>query len=463
MSTPLTKKKFTFPSSRLLLFILIVVVTIATYIVPAGQYQYIVNEAGTTVVDAESFTYVDQSPVSPFRMFVAIKQGFVDGAQVIFLILFGYFWIYSIMRTGALNALIGKLLHKKEASARLFIPISVLLWALAGSTYGELDTVWGLIPIFIAVSIALGYDAIVGVAMCYGAVSVGFAAATTNPFTVGLAQSMAELTLFSGMGYRILVFIVFVGVWLAAVMLYGSRVKKDPTKSVVYGMDFSAFKIETDDEDVFTGKQKVIVAGMALAIIVIVFGSLNFGWYLNEMSAVFCIGGILTSLVDRRGAEDICNDFVTAFSEMMGAAVVTGLSRTILVIMKSGLIIDTVVFACAQLMNGLPTWATGEAMLIFQNFLNFFIPSGSGQATAIMPIIVPLADLTGLSRQIAVLAYQFGDGFSNMLWPTGSCVVAMGIAQIPLGKWYKFLLPIFGILFVLQSFFVILAVFIGYV
>lgn len=461
MSTPLTKKRFSFPSSRLLLFILIVVVTVATYIIPAGQYQYTVEESGTTVIDAGSFSFAEQSPVSPFRMFVAIKQGFVDGAQVIFLILFGYFWIYSIMRTGALNALISKLLRRKEASAKLFIPVSILLWALAGSTYGEMDTVWGLIPIFIAVAIALGYDAVVGVAMCYGAVSVGFAAATTNPFTIGIAQSISELTLFSGIAYRIVIFVVFVGVWMAAVLVYGSRVKRDPSKSAVYGMDFSSFQIEAK-EDAFTGRQKIIMAGMAAAIIMIVFGSLEFGWYLNEMSAVFCIGGIFSSIVDRRGAEDICGDLVASFSEMMGAAVITGLSRAILVIMKSGLIIDTVVYACASLMNGLPAWATAEAMLIFQSVLNFFIPSGSGQATAIMPIIVPLADLTGLSRQIAVLAYQFGDGFSNMLWPTATCVVAMGIAKIPLGKWYKFFLPVFGVLFLLQSFFLVLAVFIGY-
>ena len=463
MSTSLTKKKFSFPSSKLLLFILIVVVTIATHVVPAGQYQYTVNEAGTTVVDASSYTHVDQDPVSLFRMFVAVAQGFVDGGQVSFLILFGYFWIYSIMQTGALNALISKLISKKEKSVRLFVPISILLWALAGSTYGELDTVWGLLPIFIAVAIAFGYDAIVGVCMCYGAVSVGFASATTNPFTVGIAQSIAELPLFSGMVYRCIIFVVFVGTWMFITLRYASKVKKDPTKSVVYGMDFSGFQIETKEEGTFTGKQKVIVAGMALAIVMIVFGSLNFGWYLNEMSAVFLIGGILTSLIDKRSAEDICSDLSASFSQMMDAIVVIGLSRTILVIMKSGLIIDTVVYACASLMNGLPQWATAEMMLIFQNFLNFFIPSGSGQATAIMPIIVPLADLTGLSRQTAVLVYQFGDGYSNMLWPTASCAIAMGIAKIPLGKWYKFILPVFAILFALQSFFAILATVINYV
>ena len=463
MSTPLTKKRFSFPSSKLLLFILIVVVMLLTYFVPAGQYQYIVNEANTTVVDASSYTTVDQQPVSPFRMFVAIAQGFVDGAQVIFLILFGYFWIYSIMQTGALNALISKLVSRKEKGAKLFIPISILLWALAGSTYGEMDTVWGLIPIFIAVAIAFGYDAIVGVCMCYGAVAVGFASATTNPFAIGIAQSIAELRIFSGIFYRCIVFVVFVGAWMLITMAYGSKVKKDPTKSVVYGMDFSAFKIKAHQEGSFTGKQKVIVAGMVLAIIMIVFGSLRFEWYLNEMSAVFVIGGVITSLIDGRSAENICNDLSTSFSQMMDAIVVVGLSRTILVIMKSGLIIDTVVHACAGLMSGLPQWATAEMMLVFQTFLNFFIPSGSGQATAIMPIIVPLADLTGLSRQVAVLAYQFGDGYSNMLWPTASCAIAMGIAKIPLGKWYKFFLPIFGLLFVLQSFFIILATIIGYV
>ena len=141
MSTSLTKKKFSFPSSKLLLFILIVVVTVATYVVPAGQYQYTVNEAGTTVVDASSYTRVDQSPVSLFRMFVAVAQGFVDGGQVSFLILFGYFWIYSIMQTGALNALISKLISKKEKSAKLFVPISILLCRC----YERTNTIWSSI------------------------------------------------------------------------------------------------------------------------------------------------------------------------------------------------------------------------------------------------------------------------------------------------------------------------------
>ncbi len=177
---------------------------------------------------------------------------------------------------------------------------------------------------------------------------------------------------------------------------------------------------------------------------------------------MFIISGILSSVIGGKRPEGIATDLITSISEMTVAMVVVGLSRTILVIMQNGVIIDTVIHGMNSMMQGLPTWATGEMMLVVQNILNFFIPSGSGQAAAIMPIMIPLADLTELNRQIAVLAYQFGDGFSNLLWPTGACAIMCGIAKIPMGKWYKFFLPIFGIMFLLQSFFVILAVFIGY-
>ena len=160
------KKKFQFPSSPLMLFAIIVLVTLLTYVVPAGQYSYVLDEAtGYEVVDGNSFTYMEQSPVNPFRMFVAIKEGFLDGAQIIFLILFGYFWVYSVMQTGAFTAMINSLLKGRAKDSKLFIPIVMLVFALAGSTYGEFETVYGLIPIFVALSIALGYDALVGLCM----------------------------------------------------------------------------------------------------------------------------------------------------------------------------------------------------------------------------------------------------------------------------------------------------------
>ena len=227
-------------------------------------------------------------------------------------------------------------------------------------------------------------------------------------------------------------------------------------------MDFSAFQVDLEQREKFTTTHKIVLLGMVVTILVIIYGSLNLGWYINEMAGLFIISAILTGIVVRRTAEEIVQDCIVSIQEMAGAVVVVGLSRTILVIMSQGMIIDTVIYALSTLLNGLPTWATAEMMLVAQNIINFFIPSGSGQAAAIMPIMVPLADLTGVNRQIAVLAYQFGDGYSNLLWPTAACTVMCGIAKVPLGKWYRFFLPLFGIMFVLQMFFIFVATLINY-
>lgn len=350
------KKKFQFPSSTLMLFCIIVIVTLLTYIVPAGQYQYAIDETtGYSVVVDDSFQYTDQSPVNPFRLFVAIQEGFINGAQIIFLILFGYFWVYSVMQTGAFTAMINTLLRGKTKDSKLFVPIVMLVFALAGSTYGEFETVYGLIPIFVALAIALGYDALVGMCMSGMAVAVGFASATTNPFTIGIAQTFGDLPMFSGLAYRWIIFAVFYLVAVLLVMRYALKVKKDPTKSVLYGMDYSAFQVERSDDMPFTTRHKILMLGMVVTVGTIVFGSLKLGWYINEMSAVFIISGILSSLVAKKGPEGICKDLITSLSEMTVAMVVVGLSRAILVIMQNGVIIDTVIHGMNSLMDGLPS------------------------------------------------------------------------------------------------------------
>ena len=285
-------------------------------------------------------------------MFVAVAQGFVDGGQVSFLILFGYFWIYSIMRTGALNALISKLISKKEKSAKLFVPISILLWALAGSTYGELDTVWGLLPIFIAVAIAFGYDAIVGVCMCYGAVSVGFASATTNPFTVGIAQSIAELPLFSGMVYRCIIFVVFVGTWMFITLRYASKVKKDPTKSPMYDLDQnSELRAGGGLEDFGTIDARKVLSIIALVVSlgVVIYGSIKFDWDMPEMAAMFIWLAIVVGIISGFDSDTICKNFLEGCKKMMSAMIIIGLAQSISSIMSDGRIIDTVVHGLADL------------------------------------------------------------------------------------------------------------------
>jgi len=458
------KKKMKIPSSLVILFMIIVTVTLLTYIIPAGEFDRFENEDGLTMVDGESYHNVGQNPVSIFGMFTAIPKGFTDGAQIIFLILFGYYWVYSILETGAFAALIRKLLASKAKDSKLFIPISIIIFALSGSTYGEFETVYGLIPIFVALSIALGYDAIVGLCISIVAVAVGFASATTNPFTIGIAQSYAELPLFSGIGLRWIVFVVFVSITIIYVMRYANKIKKDPTKSLMYGVADAGLKLDLESEEAqnFTGAHKILMLGMVVTVVMIVYGTLNLSWWIDEMSGMFLISGLISSLIARRNPEQIAKNMITALEGMVPAMITVGLSRTILVILESGNIVDSIVYGMYMPMQNLPAWATAEMMLVMQNVVNLLIPSGSGQAAAIMPIMIPLADLAEVNRQVAVLAYQFGDGYSNLIWPTATCSIMCGIAKVPLGKWYKFFLPLFGIMFVVQSAFLIIATLIDY-
>lgn len=459
-----TKKKREFPNTTVIIFMFIVLVTILTYVVPAGKFGTRIDETtGNEMVDADSFERVEQTPVGPFKLFISIVEGFIDGGQVIFLILFGYFWVFSIVGSGAFSAAINRLLGSRVKDSKFLIPIVMIVFAIAGSTYGEMDTVYGLIPIFIGLSLALGYDAIVGMCMTTMATAVGFAAATTNPFTIGIAQPLAGLPAYSGLAYRIIILIVFISVAIFYTMRYASKVKKDPTKSVLYGDDYSAFNfVDKGGNEEFTTKHKVLIFSMLITVGVIVFGSLKLDWYLNEMSAVFLISGVIIQIIDRKSLNQIGQSLGTALAEMANAMIVIGMSRAILVVLQEGNIIDSVIYALHLPMKNAPASIVGILMLIAQNILNFFIPSGSGQAMAIMPIMTPLADLSGLNRQIAVLAFQFGDGFSNLVIPNGVCAIMCGIAKVPLNKWYRFFLKLFGIMFILEALFIIIAVAINF-
>ena len=457
------KKKFSLPSTPVLLFLIIVVIMILTYIIPAGTYERVFDEAsGRNVVDPASFQYVEQSPVNPWKMFVSIPDAFVEVGNIIFLIAFGFFWVYSVMQSGALTSAINKLLGSKAKDSKLFIPICMFIFAIAGSTYGELETVYGLVPIFVALAIALGYDAIVGLCMCFVGVATGFASATTNAFTIGVAQSIAELPIFSGLAYRWIIFIVQYVVMTALVMRYASKIKKDPEKSLVKDCDFSSFELERVENVEFTAKQKVILISMIFTVATIVYGSLKLGFWINEMSAVFIISALIISIIAGFKPEQVKDNLLTAFKEMAIGMVVVGLARAILIIMQNGVIIDTVVHGLATATASLGKTGSAIGMLVAQNIINFFIPSGSGQATAIMPIMVPLGDLAGVTRQVTVLAYQFGDGYSNMLWPTCSVATMCGIGKIPLDRWYKFFIPVYAVCFCVQVILLIIAVAIGY-
>lgn len=460
------KKKMKIPHTFALLFYFLIVIMVLTYIVPAGNFQRVVDEAsGVETVVPGTFQFTgEQTPVNPFQLFVCIQKGFVESGSVIFLIIFAYFCVYTITKTKSLHAAIGALLKKVGGNDHLLIPIFTVIFALAGSTYGEWDTIYGLIPIFIGVCIAIGYDAMVGLAVTGMAVGVGFASATTNPFTLGVAQSISDIPMFSGIGLRILVFVVFVGIAVWWTMRYAAKIKKNPEASYMKGISMGSLQIDRSelDQAKFTGKRKFTMCILLATIVFIVFSSLKLGWYIDEMSAIFLFSGLIVSVLWKMKPDEIVDNFMSSAREILMGAFIVGLSRAILVVLQEGNIIDTIIYALYVPLQHLPSWVAAEGMLLLQNIMNLFIPSGSGQAAAVMPLMTPLADLTGLSRQVAVLAYQFGDGYSNLFWPTGGIVVMASIAKVPLNKWYKFFAPLFGMMLLLQVIFIFVAVMIGY-
>lgn len=456
---------FAFPPSIVILFILLVVVALMTYLVPAGEYDRIVNErTGQTAVVPGSYHHVESSPVGPFGLFVKLVEGFVNAADVIFLIMFAACWIYSILRGGAFDSGIKLLLRNTMGREHVIIPIFFFVFALAGATYGEFETVYGLIPLFVGLATAIGWDPIVGLGMSFVAVCCGFASGVYNPFTVGIAHKYAELPLFSGGEFRWLSFLVLCSINCWWVMRYAKKIKKNPAKSFVADLDYSdiTFNAEDAHSTEMTAMHKFQLLLLVATVGVIVYGTLNFDWYLSEVSGIFLVMFLVNELLNRRSMEQIADDLYSDCALMVPAFLIVGFSRGVLQIMMAGKIVDTVIFTLNAPLVGLPAWAAAEGMLVVQNLVNFFIPSGSGQAAAIMPIMVPLADLSNVTRQVAVLAYHFGDGFSNLVWPTCGVAVACGIAKVPLDRWWRFYLPGFALTFAAQGALIALAVAIGY-
>ena len=326
------------------------------------------------------------------------------------------------------------------------------------------EETYGLIPVFISIAMALGYDAIVGGSVIYLGVAVGFAAATINPFTIGIAQEVAGVKMFSGLGYRILCFVVFMGISIWYVWRYARRIQKDPTKSYLYGEKIETLECASREEMMeikMTTTHKLSCLLFVFTIGMLLYGTIKLGWYIDEIATLFIIMTIVSGLVSRFTPSEIADIFIEASKEMMYGALLVGISRSIAVIMENAQIIDTVVYWLATMLQHFRGMASAMGMLFAQNIINFFIPSGAGQALITMPILAPVGEMVGVSRQVSVLAYQFGDGFSNIFWPT-SVFMMCGIMRLPINKWYRFVTPLFLIIFAASIVLLGAAVVIGY-
>lgn len=454
------KKKIELPDAYVLLFCLAAVFFILSYIIPAGEYIRVVDEAtGRTIVDPTSFHYFEESsPMGLFGFFKAFFQAFSNMSDMIFftLIISGVFQI--IRATNAIDAGIVALTKKVHGVEIIAIPILTFCFSLFGCFMGSAEEMLPFYPIVISLCLALGFDSLTGVAIVLCGTGAGFAGAMMNPFTIGVAHGIAGLPAYSGLGYRAIIYIIMVIITSIVITLYARKIKKDPSKSLMYGQNIGTLKAELT-ESVFTKRHILILILFVLGIVWMAYGVAKLGWYFKELSAVFLIIGLVIGVVAGFNADKISANFVSGMSEMVYGAFIIGVAATVSVIMSETMILDTVIHAFASLILGATPTISAILMLLVQALLNFFVPSGSGQAAISIPIMAPLADILGVTRQTAVLCFQFGDGFSNIIYPTvGYMMAALALGKVKWQTWIKFAWKMFLAWITVAVIFIIIAV-----
>ena len=349
--------------------------------------------------------------------------------------MFAYGFVYMLNKNGTLHAAVHALIRLVGDRTQLLIPVGMVLFGLLGSTLGIFEETYGLVPVFAGIMAALGYDTLVGGVVVYVGVATGFAAATVNPFSVGIAQTIAEVPLNSGVWFRAIVFVVFEGVAIWYVMRYARIVKADPTKSVLYNCDeVEPLQMAGDPTDVaMTGRRRLCLVLFVGTIGIMLYGTTCLGWYIDELSAMFLAMMFVVGVAGGSGPTQVMQDFIESTKSVVPSILIIGFTRGILITMQEAMISDTIVHALSSLLKTSNPVLSAIGMLVLQSLINFFIDGSSSQATITMPIMAPVADIVGLSRQTAVLAYCFGDGFSDMFWPT-NCSLQCGLMGIPLNR-----------------------------
>ncbi|WPK10412.1 Na+/H+ antiporter NhaC family protein [Lysinibacillus louembei] len=458
------KKKFLIPHTYAIIFSIIILATLATYFLPAGQYERI-EEAGRTIVVENSYAQVEQSPVSIFEMFKAIPLGMQAGARIIFYIFLvgGAFGI--IRATGAIESGVNALVQKMQGSGIWLIPISMTVFSILGFSTGMSEETIIFVPIGIAIARALGYDALVGTAMVSTGAASGFIGGMLNPFTVGIAQEIAEVKLFSGIGFRSVVYVFILLVAIIYVMRYAKKIQADPTKSIMYDIEQKIKLVKVSDIDTFdkfTTRHILVLLTLLTGILVNMYGVFKLDWFLDELAANFIIVGFVAGILGGLNINKLFDALVDGMKIVAFGALIVGFARAILVILESGVIIDTIVYSLVQLISHLPQTLNAVGMFAVQVIINFFIPSGSGQAATTMPIMVPIADLLGMERQVAVLAFQYGDAITNSIIPTSAALMGyLAIAGIPYERWVKFIWKLIVIWLIIAAIALVAAVMLG--
>lgn len=444
------------PNAIVIIMLMIVLAGILTHIIPAGQYADMVDPStGRTVTDPNSFQYVEQNGASFFSVFEAIPNGIISSISVGAIVLvygasFGIINSTKIFEI-ALHASVDKL----RKYALLIIPALSLITSLLGAFLGISESCLAFIPLFVMVAKAMGYDAIVGYAMCMMGNILGFTAGPMNYWTTGIAQGIAELPLYSGLGLRMCIYAILMVLGVGYTIMYARKIRNDPTRSIMYDVNM----VHTEESPAvsvdaalpaFTMRKKVVLAVTVLGFLGLIYGLTVLGWWDgSQIGGYLLVVAVVVALVDGRSLNEIADGFVQGAHNVLMGALMVGMARGILIILENGMVVDTILYAASHVFGDMPKVLASICIYIFQFFFNFLVPSGSGQAAVTMPLIAPLSDMLGITRQTAVIAFQLGDGFTNLLWPT-AVMAGLAIADIPYTKWLRFFMPLVAVIFVVS-------------
>lgn len=494
------KKKFNMPDTYVIIFLVVLLSALLTHTVPVGKFQMekvtYISETGAektrTVPVAGSFSYELNEEGKPLVKGVKffepggnvgisnyIFEGLVSGDKwgtsvgviAFILITGGAFGI--ILRTKSVEAGLFTLIRKTKGSEYLLLPIVFLCFSLGGAVFGMGEEAIPFAMVLIPIVIGMGYDAITGIFITYVSTQIGFATSWMNPFSVAIAQGVAGVPVLSGAGFRMFMWAFFTALGIVYTLRYAKKVKENPELSISYKSDEyyrKEFNIAEHQDMEFKLGHKLVLLTVVLGMAWIIYGVVEFGYYLPEIATQFVIMGVVSGIIgvlfkleDMR-INDIASSFRKGAEDLIGAAIVVGMAKGIVLVLGGAdagepSVLNTVLNWVANGLSGFSASMCAWVMYIFQSVFNFFVVSGSGQAALTMPIMAPLSDLVGVSRQVSVLAFQLGDGFTNLIVPTSGILIAiLGVAKLDWVVWAKFQIKFQGILFLFGSIFVIAGV-----
>ena len=448
--------KLRIPNTFTLIFLLIIIAAIATWFLPAGQFDTKLDAAtGKNLVVAGTYHHVASHPQGLTSILMAFVKGLIDSSEVVSFVLIVGGSYGVILKTGAIENGLMSAISKLGNTAKLLIPILMFLFSVGGTTTGMWEETLPFYLIMIPLMITLGYDSLVGISVILLGAATGTMASTVNPFATGIASGIAGISIKDGFNYRLILYFLSVVISILYVMWYAARIKKDPTKSIVYELQEDHNKHfkksqEVNSNNIFSLQQKLILVLFVLMICFMIYSIIKLGWFMQEITMLFLGVAIISAWLTRMPEDTFWNAFIDGAKDLLSAALVIGLARGIVLVAQEGLIMDTILNDMANYLAGLSSGVFIVLNEIVQICIAFLVPSSSGHAALTMPIMAPLADLLHIKKEIIVTSYQTASGLVNMVTPTsGVLIAALAIGRTTWGQWVRFMAPLLGVQFIL--------------